>query len=88
MSGDGVAWLKERGFSVAHTGGEPTWRWPTKLGEIKWQLDHILWRGPLEVAATRVIAAGRSDHLPIVAEFRRAGAGAVPKKGAGTKPAR
>lgn len=69
-SGAGVRWLGERGFRPAHSGWVPTWRWPTQVGEIKWQLDHILIRGPIEVIGAEVVDAGASDHLPIVAELR------------------
>jgi endonuclease/exonuclease/phosphatase (EEP) superfamily protein YafD len=69
--GAGVRWLGERGFTPAHQKRAPTWRWQTQVGEIKWQLDHILVRGSLEVVGAEVVEAGASDHFPIVAELRR-----------------
>lgn len=70
-SGRGVSWLIARGFAAAIQGTHPTWRWETGAGTIKWQLDHILYRGVRAVSA-QVLEAGASDHLPLIAKFGRA----------------
>ncbi len=67
VRGDGMAWLRERGFSPAIDEMRATWRWQASFGELRWQLDHIVYRGPLQVAEARVIEAGSSDHWPVVA---------------------
>ncbi len=49
-----------------------TWRWPTVLGTLTMQLDHVFYRGAMRPLNARVIEAGRSDHLPIVVAFEGA----------------
>jgi endonuclease/exonuclease/phosphatase (EEP) superfamily protein YafD len=50
--------------------GATTWRWGTVLGELTEQLDHIVYASSrLEPLDARVLDAGRSDHLPVVATF-------------------
>jgi len=73
--GDAVRWLRERGFRSVLPEFHPglrTWRWQTSLGEITATLDHIAYDRRLVPLDARVIEAGRSDHLPIVATFARA----------------
>lgn len=70
-AGKAVSWLIDRGFVAALDPRTPTWRWQTDIGPITWQLDHILYRGPLSVVASRVVNAGNSDHWPVVATFAR-----------------
>ncbi len=41
------------------------------LGTVSQQLDHILHDARLTAVSARVIEAGRSDHFPVVATFRR-----------------
>jgi endonuclease/exonuclease/phosphatase (EEP) superfamily protein YafD len=49
-----------------------TWRWHTSLGQITQRLDHVVYDpSALTPHTARVINAGRSDHLPIVATFSR-----------------
>lgn len=68
-AGKAVSWLIDRGFVAALDPATPTWRWQTEVGPITWQLDHILYRGPLSVVASRVVRAGNSDHWPVIAAF-------------------
>lgn len=69
--GKAVAWLTTRGFVAAGDPTTPTWHYQTEVGPIRWQLDHILYRGPLSIVAARVVHAGNSDHWPVVATFAR-----------------
>lgn len=46
-----------------------TWRWPTPLGELTMQLDHVFYRGKVVPLSAKVVEAGRSDHLPVVVVF-------------------
>lgn len=68
VHGAAIAWLGERGFAPTIDEFTPTWRWQTRGGEVTWQLDHILHRG-LRRIDSRVVQAGGSDHLPVVATF-------------------
>jgi len=77
--GKAVSWLTDRGFVSAVDPGRPTWRWQTDVGTVSWQLDHILYRGPLSVVASGVVRAGNSDHWPVVATLARGDASA-PKR--------
>jgi endonuclease/exonuclease/phosphatase (EEP) superfamily protein YafD len=47
----------------------PTWRWPTSLHTFEGQFDHIVYDGRLEPLSVEVLAAGRSDHFPVVGVF-------------------
>ncbi|HUQ02676.1 MAG TPA: endonuclease/exonuclease/phosphatase family protein [Kofleriaceae bacterium] len=49
-----------------------TWQWQTSLGPVKSRLDHVVADPRLVALDARVINAGRSDHFPVVATFRRA----------------
>ena len=49
-----------------------TWQWQTSLGPVKSRLDHVVADPRLIALDARVIDAGRSDHVPVVATFRRA----------------
>lgn len=50
---------------------QPTWRWPTAMGEVRWQLDHIVLTRPLRATAAWVVDGGASDHVPVVARIER-----------------
>lgn len=72
--GRAVALLERRGFRSVL--GEfqrdtDTWRWHTSLGQIRHSLDHILYDPRLEPLDARVVNAGRSDHLPVLAIFQK-----------------
>jgi len=72
--GRAVSLLRERGFRSALgelAPGTPTWRWTTSIGTLRATLDHVLHSDELEPLSARVVNAGRSDHLPIVAVFTR-----------------
>jgi endonuclease/exonuclease/phosphatase (EEP) superfamily protein YafD len=73
-SGRSVRFLAERGFESAlprfHQGA-PTWRWQTRMGLVRWQLDHILTDRSLEATAAWVMDGGASDHLPVLARVAR-----------------
>ncbi|MBI5533265.1 MAG: endonuclease/exonuclease/phosphatase family protein [Deltaproteobacteria bacterium] len=47
----------------------PTWRWPTALGTLRMKLDHMFYSTRLSPIDARVLEAGRSDHLPVIAVF-------------------
>jgi endonuclease/exonuclease/phosphatase (EEP) superfamily protein YafD len=66
-----VGYLERRGFKSAlgEFGGDNTWRWPTSVGTVRAELDHIVYAPPLEPLEVKVLAAGQSDHLPLVARF-------------------
>jgi endonuclease/exonuclease/phosphatase (EEP) superfamily protein YafD len=72
--GDTAKFLKERGFASAlrrYAPGQPTWRWPTVVGELRKELDHIYYDGTMDALSAEVRQAGRSDHLPIIAVIAR-----------------
>ncbi len=50
---------------------QPTWRWPTAMGEVRWQLDHIVLARPLRATAAWVMDGGASDHVPVLARIER-----------------
>jgi endonuclease/exonuclease/phosphatase (EEP) superfamily protein YafD len=66
-----IAYLQRRGFTSAlgEFGSQPTWRWPTSIGTVSAELDHIVHSRRLEPLSVKVVTAGRSDHLPVVARF-------------------
>jgi endonuclease/exonuclease/phosphatase (EEP) superfamily protein YafD len=66
-----IGYLERRGFTSAlgEFGSQPTWRWPTSVGTISAELDHVVYGPKLEPLSVRVVKAGRSDHLPVVARF-------------------
>jgi endonuclease/exonuclease/phosphatase family metal-dependent hydrolase len=47
--------------------GKPTWRWPTIVGTLHRQLDHLLIDARLVALSAEVREEGRSDHLPVSA---------------------
>ena len=71
--GTGVVWMRTaKGLQNALMQFDPdaeTWRWPTWAMELTDTFDHILYDARLTCLNARVIDAGRSDHLPVVAEF-------------------
>jgi endonuclease/exonuclease/phosphatase (EEP) superfamily protein YafD len=72
--GRALKYLGERGFHnvlPAERGSTPTWRWQTSVGTLRLQLDHLVVDQGLQVLDVEVLEAGRSDHLPVVGEFRR-----------------
>ncbi|MFN3198882.1 MAG: endonuclease/exonuclease/phosphatase family protein [Bradymonadia bacterium] len=74
--GDAVEWLSEsrqmRDTLDALDNDDHTWRWTTRWGvKLTGTLDHILFDERLVPVRGKVIDAGRSDHLPVVATFAR-----------------
>lgn len=65
--------LRGRGMvdAIASTAGSGhTWRWQTRLVEVRQALDHIYFEpGLLALQGASVLDRGRSDHLPAVAEL-------------------
>lgn len=49
----------------------PTWRWQTRMGLVRWQLDHILVGPALRASAAWVLDGGASDHVPVLARVER-----------------
>lgn len=45
--------------------------WPTRLRALGLPIDHIIFEGDLELVEVRVLEPIGSDHLPILARFRR-----------------
>ncbi|NUO52754.1 MAG: endonuclease/exonuclease/phosphatase family protein [Polyangiaceae bacterium] len=73
--GRAIRFLEDRGMVSAlpaASGSAPTWRWNTSLGEIREQLDHLVFDQRLVVTNVRVIERGNSDHLPVVATVQAA----------------
>ncbi len=71
--GRALAFLKARGFRDGveeFQGSAHTWRWPLGPFTLRGQLDHVVYDDKLEPLNVRVLNAGNSDHLPILAEFR------------------
>jgi endonuclease/exonuclease/phosphatase (EEP) superfamily protein YafD len=73
--GRALGYLRSRGLRSVlpqYKPGATTWRWNTSLGvQLTHTLDHIVYGPRLEPLEARVIRAGRSDHLPVLAIFQR-----------------
>ncbi len=69
--GRAIGRLRARGMRSVHDEliDTRTWRWQTSVGEITSTLDHVVYDERLRPIAARVIEAGRSDHLPVVADL-------------------
>jgi vancomycin resistance protein VanJ len=70
--GRAVKFLAAQGLQSVLPDFEPsadTWRWTTSVGQIESRLDHVTHDRRLRPLGARVIQAGRSDHLPVVATF-------------------
>jgi endonuclease/exonuclease/phosphatase family metal-dependent hydrolase len=71
--GAAIGWLEARGYRNALPLFEPgrhTWRHPLLAWELRQTLDHILFDSAFQPLDARVIDAGRSDHLPVVARLQ------------------
>lgn len=74
-SGRAVAWLRRQGMIDALREFDRrtnTWRWRTSYVALRDRLDHILHSPELHCLSARVMNAGASDHLPLVAVFESA----------------
>lgn len=74
QSGGGLAVLEEMGMRLATDdlpSGTKTWRWTIASVTLRQRFDHIVYDPQrFAVQAIRVDDAGRSDHLPVVAELK------------------
>lgn len=71
--GAAVTWLEARGYKNALPLFRPratTWRHPLLAWELRETLDHILFDRAFLPLDARVIHAGHSDHLPVVARLQ------------------
>jgi endonuclease/exonuclease/phosphatase (EEP) superfamily protein YafD len=71
--GAALALLRGRGYESAlyeAHGSQATWHWPTSVGTLSAQFDHVAHRTELELLDARVVPGGRSDHQPVVAVFQ------------------
>jgi endonuclease/exonuclease/phosphatase (EEP) superfamily protein YafD len=72
--GQSLLFLAKRGLDSAlerfHP-AQPTWRWQTRMGMVRWQLDHILLGPALRASGAWVIEGGASDHIPVLARVER-----------------
>lgn len=78
--GEAMRLLEARGLRTVLPEFHPsakTWRWPVGPLLLSAQLDHVAYDERLEPLDAQVLARGRSDHLPVVAEFIRAPRGAL-----------
>ncbi|MBT8492500.1 MAG: endonuclease/exonuclease/phosphatase family protein, partial [Deltaproteobacteria bacterium] len=71
LLGRGMRWLERRGFRSAITRRTNTWRWKTRIGIIRWPLDHVMLGKGWKAVRARVVDAGSSDHLPVVVTLSR-----------------
>lgn len=68
--GGALDYLAERGFSDAlerAQGSRDTWRWSTSVGTLHREFDHVLVGKGIRTLSAKVVNAGKSDHLPVVA---------------------
>ena len=71
-TGSSLQHLAQAGFRNAlaeFQPNQPTWRWQTRLGKLRAQLDHILYSKELRAIDARIQQGGQSDHLPVLALF-------------------
>lgn len=70
--GDAVKHLTGLGFDnvlPAFHPGQPTWRYRSVAGQLEKTFDHILYDDTLRPLNAWVRVKGRSDHLPVLAQF-------------------
>ena len=65
-----IAELRDRGLQCAlcrDRPDTPTWRWETFFGTVRRQFDHVTYDpDTFALQSTRILTAGRSDHLPVL----------------------
>ena len=71
LLGRGMRWLEKRGFHSAMRKRTNTWRWKTRIGTIRWPLDHVMLGKGWKAVRARVLDTGSSDHLPVVVTLSR-----------------
>jgi endonuclease/exonuclease/phosphatase (EEP) superfamily protein YafD len=67
--GGAVAYLRTRGLRSALPEFHPradTWAWPTSVGTVSHQLDHVVYDHSLVPIDAAVLEGGRSDHRAVV----------------------
>lgn len=67
--GRAVRFLADHGLVSALPQVSPrakTWHWPTKVGELKMMLDHVVYGPGLVLHDAQVLERGNSDHYPLV----------------------
>ncbi|MCX4239459.1 endonuclease/exonuclease/phosphatase family protein [Paraliomyxa miuraensis] len=67
--GKAIAYLAEQGLHSALPQVAPkakTWRWPTRMGELRMMLDHVVYGAGLQLHAAEVMDRGTSDHQPVL----------------------
>ena len=75
-SGDALEYLASLGYRSALSVFEPgrdTWRWTTSVGSISFPFDHLVHDARLVPIDVHAVETGRSDHIPVVGVFVRAG---------------
>ena len=73
-SGSALEYLEKQGFrsTLPEFSDADTWRWNMSVvGTVARRFDHIVYGQGLEPLSARVVAAGNSDHLPVLAVFER-----------------
>jgi endonuclease/exonuclease/phosphatase (EEP) superfamily protein YafD len=73
--GDAAKFLMQMHFASAlarYAPGQFTWRWPTMVGELHKQLDHVFVSSELEVLSAEIRLEGSSDHVPVITVIARA----------------
>jgi endonuclease/exonuclease/phosphatase (EEP) superfamily protein YafD len=73
-SGRAIAYLQQQGLARTPTAGPTTWRYELGNGQdlLKLDIDHVMHDGRLATRDGRVLAAGASDHRPVVVTLDRA----------------
>jgi endonuclease/exonuclease/phosphatase (EEP) superfamily protein YafD len=72
--GSALEYLEERGYrsTLPEFSNDDTWHWNMSvIGTVSRRFDHIVYGPGLEPLSARVLRAGSSDHLPVVAVFER-----------------
>jgi endonuclease/exonuclease/phosphatase family metal-dependent hydrolase len=72
--GSALEYLEERGYrsTLPQFSDDDTWHWNMSvIGTVSRRFDHIVYGPGLEPLSARVVRAGASDHLPVVAVFER-----------------
>jgi endonuclease/exonuclease/phosphatase family metal-dependent hydrolase len=76
VGGRAITYLEGRGYRNAlplYRPGQPTWRAPSLANQAAMTIDHVLFDPAFEPLNAYVIAAGRSDHWPVVAHLELPG---------------
>jgi vancomycin resistance protein VanJ len=66
LHGRALGYLRGRGLRTALGAHQRTWRWRTRLGTVRLQLDHVVHCARLRPVRVEVPEWGGSDHLPVL----------------------